>query len=152
MSFSILIESHITQNTAKHQREVRKAKERPTRRKKNLAKQSAAWMLTTNTKASVFPGCIATLGDRSYIHSNQLYLNVRAYKQQTNDRPNCPKNKTRNSTSKPAVIHSSNANTRWASVTSFLVVPLRLHRARPRYSPRSSANVTCSDGVHLGCW
>lgn len=35
--------------------------------------------------------------------------------------------------------------------TSFLVVPLRLHRARPRHSPWSSANVTGSDGVHLRC-
>lgn len=43
-----------------------------------------------------------------------------------------------------------NANASEANVTSFLVIPLRLHRARPRYSPRSSANVTCSDGVHLG--
>lgn len=35
-------------------------------------------------------------------------------------------------------------------LTSFAVVPLGLHRARPRYSPGSS--VSRSDGVHLASW
>lgn len=58
---------------------------------------------------------------------------------------------TFSSTNPPDIaLFTDHANASGANVTSFLVIPLRLHRARPRYSPRSSANVTCSDGVHLG--